>query len=221
MSAATSLGVIRIAWRYPEWWSLALAAGAWMLMIRGQGHHIHAHGPATAIGNWMLMTVAMMLPMVSEQVRLTAERSLWRRRHRAMAGFIAGYLGCWALVGAAVSLIPVHPGARTAAIAFAVAGAWQLTRWKRRALVACHRAVPLAPRGWRADVSCMRFGWSNGRSCVISCWALMLACAMAGHALTAMAFLTTVGLAERYVVRDQRLLAGALFAAAGLYLLPI
>ena len=110
----------------------------------------------------MLMTVAMMLPMVAEHVRLTAERSLWRRRHRAMAGFVTGYLGLWALGGVVVALLPLHPSGRTAAIAFAIAGVWQLTPWKRRGLVGCHRTMPLAPRGWRADADCVRFGWRVG-----------------------------------------------------------
>lgn len=35
---------------------------------------------------------------------------------------------------------------------------WQLTTWKRRAVVACQRPVPLAPVGWRADYGCAHFG---------------------------------------------------------------
>jgi predicted metal-binding membrane protein len=208
----STLAVTRLVWRHPQWWSLALAGGAWVVMIRNAGHHAHGFAP------WMLMTVAMMLPMVSEHVRLTAERSLWKRRHRAMAGFLVGYLGLWAIPGIALAFVPFHPDARAAAIAFAIAAVWQLTPWKRRALVWCHRTMPLAPRGWRADADCIRFGWLIGTRCFLSCWALMLACVMSGHALLATAGLLAIGLAERYVVRDQRLLAAALFVAAALSL---
>ena len=215
--SASALAVTRLAWRHPQWWSLALAAGAWGWMIRNAGHHAHAHGFTAVMTGWMVMTAAMMLPMVTDHVRLTAERSFWYRRNRAMAGFLLGYLGLWAIPGAALALVPFHPDGRTAAISFAIAGIWQLTPWKRRALVGCHRTIPLAPRGWRADADCIRFGWLTGTRCLQSCWALMLACAMSGHALLATAGLLAVGLAERYYVRDQRWLAGALFIAAALY----
>ena len=78
------------AWRRPEWWSLALCAAAWLLMVRR-----HWHG----ISGWMLMTFAMMLPMVVDSIRATAERSLWRRRHRAIAAFLIGYLSLWIVIG--------------------------------------------------------------------------------------------------------------------------
>lgn len=213
MSVA-SPAVTRLAWRHPEWWVLALAAGAWVVVIRNAGHHAHAHGAGAALAGWMLMTVAMMLPLVAEHVRLTAERSLWRRRQRAMAGFVLGYLAVWALAGVAVSLVPLHPDSRTAAVALAIAGVWQLTPWKRRGLVGCHRTMPLAPRGWRADADCVRFGWRVGLRCALSCWALMLACAMMGHSLIAMVGVTGVMWAERHTRPRRRLFSAVLLGAA-------
>lgn len=216
MSAATLAVTGKVyAWRHPEWWALTLAAGTWLLMIRTHaGGHAHHTGFMT---NWIVMTVAMMLLMVIDPIRYAAQRSVWRRRHRAVAGFLLGYLGCWTLIGLAVSPLAMQDD-WTAPVAFALAGAWQLTPWKRRALIACHRTMPLAPRGWRADRDCVRYGVLIGTRCVVSCWALMLACAFSGHALLATAGLTTVGLIERYTPRpDQRILAGALFAVALLY----
>lgn len=199
----------RLAWRHPEWWALALSAGAWALMLRPHAHHID--GPLT---HWLLMTIGMMLPMVVMPMRAAAERSLWSRRHRAITGFLVGYLACWLAIGVATSMVSVRHEL-AGGIAFAVAGAWQLTRRKRMALTGCHRVMPLAPRGWRADRDCVLFGAHIGTRCVISCWALMLACFFSGHALLAMAGITAVCLIERYTRRpDHRLLSAGLFAAA-------
>ena len=206
---------VRLAWRHPEWWALALSAGAWLVMLAHPAHHAHAYG--AVLRNWMVMSVAMMLPMVIDPMRLAAERSFWHRRHRAIAGFLLGYLGLWLLAGVVASLIVVPHGMqnRAAGIALAVAAAWQLTRWKRRGLHGCHRSMPLAPRGWRADRDCMRFGVMIGTRCMLSCWALMLACSVSGHALALTAIVTAVGLAERYMMKpDQRLMAVVLFVTS-------
>lgn len=205
----------RLAWRYPEAWPLAVSAVAWVLMVRAP--HVHIHGIAPLLKNWLVMTVAMMLPMVIPPLRLTAQRSFWRRRHLAMAEFLAGYVACWMLVGVAVAFLPMN---RTAtAIGLVIAAAWQLTRWKQRGLKGCHLSVPLAPKGWRADRDCMRFGWQIGTRCVVSCWALMLVCFLSGHALLPTLLVVGVGVAERYSRRtaNQKFLSAVLFAAALLY----
>lgn len=206
---------VPLSWRHPEWWSIALSLGAWLWMLRG-AHHVHSFGGAMA--HWLAMTLAMMVPMALVPIRTTAARSLWRRRHRAMAAFLAGYVGLWMLFGAIASRLTMTN--RTAsAIAFAVAGTWQLTRAKRIALAACHRTAPIAPYGWRADRDCIRYGLMIGVRCIASCWALMLACAFSGHALAAIAIGTAVGVFERYTYKpDQRLLAASLFAAAAITL---
>ena len=183
---------MKLAWRYPEWWSLALAATAWLAMF---DHHAH-HRPAMV--QWMVMTMAMMLPMVAPSIRATAERSLWRRRHRAMAAFLAGYIACWMIVGALFVLAPLPAGPWTMGAALAVAAVWQLTRTKQIALRGCHRTLPLAPQGWQADRDCLGYGWFVGTRCVVSCWALMLVCFVAGHALLPMIGVTTVTAIERY-----------------------
>lgn len=210
-TAAGSLARPRIAWRHPEWWALAISAAAWLAILQP-----HAHHRLGAFTMWTLMTLAMMLPAVVHPMRTAAERSLWRRRQRAIAGFLVGYLACWLLMGIVVMHIDVRFGA---AIAFALAGAWQLTRQKRIALTACHRTMPLAPRGWRADRDCMRYGWSIGTRCVASCGLMMIACALSGHALVATAFVTAILWIERYTRRpDHRAIGAALFVASGVCL---
>lgn len=206
----STLALQRVVWRHPHWWALALCAVAWGAMFRP--HAQHAHTPGARLINWMIMTAAMMLPLVVSQMRFVAERSLWRRRHRAIAGFLLGYLGAWFVIGIAVAFI--EPGPWLAIAAFVVAGAWQLTRARRLAMAACHRAMPLAPRGWRADRDCVRYGWITGGYCVASCWALMLACAMAGHHLVAMAGITAWTWSERHMRPRRKLYAAMLFGAA-------
>jgi predicted metal-binding membrane protein len=152
------------------------------------------------------MVLAMMPLLVLEPVAVTADRSLWRRRGRAVAGFLAGYLGLWLLAGVpvviAVSALHIEhgqPGLVTV-LALLVAVAWQLGPLKQTALGGCHRTIPLAPGGWRADRDCLRYGWMIGRSCLLSCWALMLANVLDRHSLLAMVGATAIAFAERYLV---------------------
>jgi hypothetical protein len=84
------------------------------------------------------------------------------------------------------------------ALAFIGAVFWQRSRMHQQALVACHRTIPLAPVGWRADRDCMRFGATLGCACLCSCWLLMLACALSGHSLVAMAATGAAGAADRH-----------------------
>jgi predicted metal-binding membrane protein len=174
------------------------------------------------------MVVAMMPPLVLSAVRATSRRSLWHRRDRAIGGFLVGYLAPWIVAGLAVGLgAAAVAGARgpgdlaaeavLAAVAFAVAAAWQLTAVKRRAMWSCHRTVPLAPDGWRADRDCVRYGWVIGRRCLLSCWAMMLACVLAGS-VPVMAGMFVLGATERYTVRPRYLLlADALAVLALVY----
>lgn len=130
---------------------------------------------ASGIGRWLLMIVAMMLPLILGPIRTTAARSLWRRRHRAIGAFLGGYLLPWLLGGVALAvlamLMPAPQTDRSSAplmLAFAVAAGWQLTPVKRRALVSCHATRPLAPRGWPASRDCLIYGWIVGVRCVIT-----------------------------------------------------
>lgn len=201
----------RLAWRHPHWWAVVLCAAVWVLLIARWWRGAHIHG--FALIDWALMIVAMMLPLVFDHLRVAAARSLWPRRHRAMLGFLCGYAAIWLLVGVALSIvmaaIGIVPhlmphgagGSSWTAAAFVGAAAWQLSPLKRRALIACHRTVPLAPHGWRAHRDCVRYGWIIGCSCLMSCALLMLACALAGHSLPAMLAATGVAGAERVSAR--------------------
>jgi predicted metal-binding membrane protein len=169
------------------------------------------------------MILAMMLPLVLGSIRFTAVRSFWRRRHRAIAGFITGFLGIWVVAGAialaGVFLLESAVESRSVAAAgFVLAAVWQHAPARRRALVACHATMPLAPQGRRADLDCLRYGWTIGQRCLVACWALMLGFVLAGHDLALMAGVSAIALVERYSRRPQlRATSLALLAlAAGL-----
>src|ERR1700761_4682199 len=104
----------RIGWLYPEWWALSLSLLAWVAMVSeafssGMNHVAHHHLASVVAtqpqswlagtGHLLLMVIAMMFPFVIGPVRGTAARSLWFRRHRAIAGFLTGYLAVWVLLG--------------------------------------------------------------------------------------------------------------------------
>lgn len=180
-------------------------------------HHHHAAdhpaggigGPATsglapalgAWGWWLLMVLSMMLPVVAPHARRVALRSLWSRRHRAIATFLAGYLAVWALIGAVLVAIlagagwPRLPSVGVAAV-LALAAGWQVARPRRRVLRRCASPRPAALRGWRADRDCASNGWRAGTRCAVTCGPVMLTMAMS-HSVLLMGGITTLLLTER------------------------
>jgi predicted metal-binding membrane protein len=166
--------------------SHATPAMSGMVGMSGAGAHgsmLLASSAAGSIEMWALMVVAMMLPSALPAVRHIGANSLRWRRRRAMATFLAGYAAIWIVLGAAVVVIlrmsSLPDRAIASAVALALAGAWQLTPYKRRALSDCHRPSPLPPRGWRATLGVLRFAWRGSLACIRSCWALMLAMGLA------------------------------------------
>jgi len=221
----------RLLLRRPELPAAAAVAAAWLALLAAAardelaGHQaagmaampgmagVHPAAvvaAVTGLPGWVLMTVAMMGPAALVGVRHTGLNSLRWRRGRAMAGFAAAYLAVWAAFGAlalaAAALFTgaAVPGPAALAAVLAAAAAWQLTPAKRRCLRACHRSVPLPPRGWRAEWGSLRFGLRNGAACLGSCWCLMLVmvAAPAGQVLW-MAGLAGAVTAERLALRPR------------------
>jgi predicted metal-binding membrane protein len=178
-------------------------------------------GAVGGIAMWTLMVVAMMLPSALPAVSHVAANSLRWRRRRAMATFVGVYLSIWiafgALVLAASPALSGIDGARRLAGALALAAVWQMTAQKRRALRDCHRPSPLPPRGRQATAGVVRFALVNGFACVRSCWAMMLATAVAGPASTVcMVAIAGIVTAEKLAQRPRRATrASAVVLAAG------
>jgi predicted metal-binding membrane protein len=179
------------------------------LQAAGGGIWPGAGSLLTGLPMWGLMAAAMMLPTTLPAVRHVGANSLYWRRRRAMAEFVAVYLAIWIGFGALVlgplsSLAPSGSGIALATV-LSLAALWQLTPLKRRAQRACHQPRPLPPYGWRAGAGVARFGLFNGGACLASCWALMLAMALVGSARLAwMAALTAIVLAEKTNLKPGR-----------------
>jgi hypothetical protein len=220
-----------IAWREPESCVFGLAAVAWVAIagsaLGSRHHETHAMAwPMYAnsswlivrgMADWMLMVVAMMFPLTAGALHTTVVRSLWRRRHRAIAAWLAGYIVPWLLLGGAFTVLTAAAGHGTVPrpwviTAFVLAALWQATEKRARALNAAHRTWPLAPTGWPATRDCLRAGLVTSIYCAAACGPLMVACALLGHGpsgVAAMICATAMAVIERYSVRPDPRLLGA------------
>lgn len=240
-AAAALTSIRRLAWRSPESWSLVLSGLASLILatrvwsagadaVAGAGAHaLHQASDASAVSlaamaDWSLMVLAMMVPLVAASVRMVAARSLWRRRHRAVIAFLSSYVLLWSVVGWATlaivgRLVGSGGSSLPATAALLLAAIWQATTLKQRALMACHRTAPLAPHGWRATRDCVDYGLLAGLRCVASCWAMMMACALAHHSVLVMATASAVAWSERSTRISPRATSAALVACALLHAL--
>ena len=221
-SAPRGGAIEQLLWRFPDLWMLSLSLVAWIALAARVRVHVHQMGVAANWWHWMLMVAAMMLPLQIDGVRLTAERSLWSRRHRAIALYLFGYLSVWALAGALLAcafmsweILHRIDWTAGAAIGFFVAAAWLLSPWKPIAARMCHRTLPLSPTGWRADRDCIAYGWIAGCGCAFNCWPLMLVCWLSGHSFIAMILAFGLGWTDRHSAPNYRRDAAAA-AALGL-----
>ena len=214
----SSVALGRASWRHPELAAAAVAAGAWAVLV---AHSLQPHPwpepYVAALSGWVVMAAAMMVPGALADVRRVALASMWHRRQRTIAIFLASYVCVWVGFGA-LAISFVDRTGLVAGVALLLAAAWELSSPKWRAVRRCHLVEALPPRGLQADAACGRAGLRYGWRCIGACWPLMLAMAAAGHqALALMALLTAIVAAEKIAVRSARLrvpLAGVLAAAA-------
>jgi hypothetical protein len=212
----------------PETWATALAAIGWIEMARhalARGHACCAASARAEWIAWMAMIAAMMVPTLRDALRDVALRSYRVRRGRAAALYCAGYLAGWALVGVAVAILRQAPVSRApwvAAAAFGFGALWTLLPARALWLTWCHRRIPLAPLGIRADLDALRQGAINGAPCVAMCWPIMVGCALAGHAPVVMVAGACLTLAEKrmYFPRARPVALGVAVIAVWVILMP-
>jgi predicted metal-binding membrane protein len=219
--------------RRPDTAAWIVVAAAWAVLIAASVIPAAGRSPTLSVTDivargwpmWVLMATAMMTPAAVPAARHVAENSFRWRRHRAVLTFLGAYLAVWAGVGL-LAVIALAGWSRAEApptyqliliVALALALVWQLGSWKKRRLAKCRASTPLAPYGWKAFRSCIRFGARHGVSCVSNCWPLMLVMTVTVTGrLWWMLGLTGVVLAERWVglVRaNPRIVAGPGIAA--------
>jgi predicted metal-binding membrane protein len=208
----------------PFWVVLALIGGLAWVVAAGEAWDMGA-GPGTMgmtfpffLGMWVSMMAAMMLPAIGPQA---AGGSILGGRPAAgrlpgVLVFGAGFLLPWSAYGAVAfpvlsgvgSLVESSPeAARWLGVGIlALAGLYQFTPAKRRALDHCRMAVHASGAGSLAGD--LRAGIVDGAVCVGCCWALMATFISVGVMnLAAMVGLAAVIFSEKVLPRP-RLVAG-------------
>ena len=107
----------------PQWWTWALSGLVWVWLVSSAGmggdhegsmHHMH-HGDmfqltsasntvltlSAGLGGWVVMVIAMMFPLLNEQIRHVAFSIPQRRKNFAITLFLSGYTLLWSLAGLA------------------------------------------------------------------------------------------------------------------------
>lgn len=173
---------------------------------------------------WQVMLAGMMLPASLPTIGIVAARPGPFSTLRTLAGFAAVWslFGLFSFVGDFVlhQIVDATPWlqARPWLIeggVLALAGAYQLSPFKRRSLDACRHPGHLMARTAVSNATPMQVGMRHGLDCIGSSWALMLLMFAEGFAnLAWMAALTLV-----MVVETTRSYGVRLASAVGVILL--
>src|SRR5580700_5987680 len=179
---ATLAAVVALCWSWIAPMALDMygpmtGCSAWMMTQTWDFTH-----QALLFAMWAVMMIGMMLPSAAPAVFLYA--SVARRNaesERVLArvfAFAAGYLVVWSIFSLMATALQL--GLTKASLLspmmelrsrwfggglVLLAGAYQLTPWKRKCLECCRRPVD--------DTGAFRSGMRNGISCLGCCWALM------------------------------------------------
>ncbi len=164
------------------------AAGLPSLAGTGWAHHAGqllssssaGPSPGLLIAGSALMLVAMMAPLLIPALRHVSDRSLPYRRRRAVTLLVAGYAVTWSVawvllltLAAAITRFVPHPAAALGCC-LGVLIAWQVSPLKQRFLNRSHSRPTLVAFGPAADADALRYGHTQAKWCIGSCWALML-----------------------------------------------
>lgn len=202
---------VELLGRRPGLPALAASAVAWVVLLRlvapvqpaSGGHGPHAPTTHPEAGEvvldagrgllvWVLMVVAMMLPLAVPGIRYVARMVPRRGRVAATSTFAGAYVVAWLPLG--VLTLGLH--GRTAATwpvvaaAFLLAAAWELAPAKRTALLRCHRHQVVRARQPARRHSCWAFGMRRGAWCVATCGPAMVALAVTAHAVVPLLVVT-------------------------------
>lgn len=204
---------------------LAIAAAAWVILafadVTGLASLLHHHalisaggpplwlGAIAFLGGWLVMVAGMMLPASTPAIMLAGTQRL--------AWFLLAYAAIWLAFGLAAFIgdVGVHtfvhatPALLTnpwliGAVTLTIAGLYQLTPTKHRALDTCRH-----PLGAIHMDDGLRAGRQHALDCVQSSWALMLVMFGAGFAGIGWMLLLTAVMTYEAIGRHGHRLASA------------
>lgn len=156
------------------------------------------------VGAWAVGMVAMMLPSLlpmilvvvaaAKQNHVSSSQSSAAHRASQSIQFVLSYFGTWSLVGLAayfglVSLFRYYPPFSAAGqlaglaggIAIFLAGVYQLSPLKQRALRACRSPMAFIMNRWRGGLfGALWMGLDYGFFCTKCCWAFMAVLVVVG-----------------------------------------
>lgn len=175
---------------------LAVSAVAWAAMLPMQGLALGSDragaemsmAPTLAspgsvlpvLVAWVVMTTAMMGPLLVPALRHVQVRSLPSRRRRSTVLLVVAWAATWATGGLVLLSIEaavrraMPDGSAPVVLALGAALLWQASPLKQRCLNRHHRHPPVAAFGRTADRQVLLLGGSQAVWCFGSCWALML-----------------------------------------------
>jgi predicted metal-binding membrane protein len=222
-------GISVTAWATLTVWALS----SWAPLL-SHGDAPGVTGALTLAAGWLLMILAMMLPL-SVRLLTSVGRLVGRRADRSRLVVMAavGVALPWLVVGQALQLgdlllhALVDETARTSAIVlgttFALAGALQFSDLKHRCLTRCRSPFGFVARYWhgpRPGWEALHLGAAYGWSCIGCCVGLMVVCFALGMAsVVAMLAFSTLMAVERWAPAGPtiaRVAGGALVAMGAL-----
>ena len=209
-------------------------ASAWMTTSVWDAPHL-----LLLASMWIVMMAAMMLPSIAPVLLLYGGTVRGGESPARAAGqtyaLTLGYLTIWAVfsVGATVlqrvlarelllsSMMVLSSRPASAGLLF-VAGAYQLTPWKRACLQTCQSPLTFLMHKWRSGVGgAFRMGIEHGAYCLGCCWALMLLLFVGGVMnLFAIAAIAAFVVAEKlgWLGLQGTRITGACLIAAGAWM---
>ena len=189
MGALTATILLCWAWIVPmarDMYGEMDGPSAWMMP-----HHWDFPHLVLLFAMWVVMMIGMMLPSAAPALLLYAgvvRKSRARQQVRTQVyAFASGYLLVWTAFSLLATILQrllsdwmllspmMESRAWLGGVLLVVAGAYQLTPFKRSCLETCRSPVNFIVGHWQRGVTgALRLGIAHGTYCLGCCWALML-----------------------------------------------
>ncbi len=192
--------------------ALCLSAPATLIdgFLSGLSAQMFAISPALLVGEWVLMILAMMVPLAVPHLTIFCARLYRPMQRPALAAALAGFLLVWGAVG--IVVIPLMVALRAVAIiegfawvvpllAYGAAIWWSYAPARLWAYRRCHVVPVVYGKGRDVYWAAFAYGLRLGGWCSLTCGLAMAAPMLSGQGILAMALVTHVLLKERLSYR--------------------